>query len=387
MYKSIPLSVPSIRGNEWTYVKDCLNSEWVSSAGKYVNKFEENICRFTRSKYAVACVNGTSALHISLLVAGTKPEDEVIVPTLTFIAPVNTIMYVGAIPVFMDCDNYYNIDTGKVVEFLKMNTVFKNNYTFNKTTGKRIAALIPVHVFGNAVNMEELRKICREYNIKIIEDATESLGTVYKNDALKNEHTGTVGDLGCLSFNGNKIITTGGGGMILTNDAEYAEKAKYLTTQAKDDDVNYNHNEIGYNYRLTNIQAALGTAQLEQLKKFIEIKKQNYCYYKNEIKNIEGISLAEVPDYATNNFWMYALQINKEKYGKNCRELMNHLTENNIQSRPVWQLNHLQKPYLKYQSFQIEKAYGLKEKTLNIPCSVNIKQEEIERVVSVLKNG
>ena len=394
----IPLSIPSIQGNEWKYIKECLDTEWVSSAGKYVSLFEEKICEFTGSKYAVACVNGTSALQMSLLLSGVRPGDEVIVPTLTFIAPVNVVKYLGAEPVFMDCDDYYNINVDKVVDFLKKETRIKKDmsiddassngwYTFNKKTGRKISAIIPVHVFGNAVELEMLVPICRERNIKIIEDATESLGTFYKKGIHKGKYTGTVGDFGCYSFNGNKIITTGGGGMIVTNNKYYADRARYLTTQAKDDEVRYIHNDIGYNFRLTNIQAALGVAQMEQLAEFLKIKAINFELYKREIKNIPGLDLAEPPDYAKNNHWMYPLQIDKEIYGKNREELMTFLLKNNIQTRPVWYLNHLQKPYRHSETFKIEKAIDLWERTLNIPCSTSLTELQISLVCTYLRKG
>ena len=276
MSENIPLSVPSNSGNEWEYVKECLDTNWVSSAGKYVELFEEKITEYTGSKFAVACVNGTSALQVSLRLAGVEPDDEVIVPTLTFIAPVNTIAYNGANPVFMDADEYYNIDSEKTIEFINEVTIFKDGFTYNKTSYKRISAIVPVHVWGNAVWLDELVDLCHYRNIAIVEDASESLGTVYTEGLFVCKHTGTIGKLGCISFNGNKIIPTGGGGMIVTNDADLAEKAKYLTRQAKDDRVRYIHIEIGYNLRLINIQAALGVAQMEQLTGFLERKASIY---------------------------------------------------------------------------------------------------------------
>jgi len=381
----IPLSVPSIHGNEWKYIKECLDTEWVSSTGKYVNMFENKIAEYTGAKYAIACVNGTAALHISLLIAGVKPEDEVIVPTLTFISPINVVRYCNAYPVFMDADDFYNIDVKKTIQFIKEETIFKDGFTYNKKINRKISAIIPVHIFGNAVDMEKLVTICKERNIKIIEDASESLGTVYSKGKFADMHTGTIGTLGCLSFNGNKIITTGGGGIILTDNEDYVVRAKYLTTQAKDDEVHYIHNEIGYNYRLTNIQAALGFAQLEQLPGYLKIKKKNYRSYKQEIDKIPGLHLAETPDYAENNYWMYSLQIDKEIYGKNIESLMQFLTENKIQSRPVWHLNHLQKPYKDCQNYKIEKAIELLEKTLNIPCSVNLYDKEIKKIIGILR--
>ena len=380
----IPLSEPSIQGNEWTYIKECLDDEWVSSAGKYVDLFEQKVCEYTGSKHAIACVNGTSALQVSLQLAGVKAGDEVIVPTITFIAPVNAVRYLNAEPVFMDADDYFNIDVEKTTEFIQEETIFKNGFTFNKSTNKRITAIIPVHIFGNAVNLEPLAETCNDRNIRIVEDATESLGSKYRKGRFAGRHCGTVGDIGCLSFNGNKIITTGGGGMILTDDQIQAERAKYLSTQAKDDSVRYIHNEVGYNFRMTNIQAAMGVAQLEQLPKFLRMKKEIYRTYKEKIDVIPGLNIADVPEYANNNHWMIALQIDKDVYGKDREELMAHLAENNIQSRPVWYLNHLQKPYKGCRSYKIEKALELLEKTLNIPCSVSLTEDEINTVCHYL---
>ena len=222
----MPLCVPTLKGNEWKYVKECIDTEWVSSAGKYVDLFEQKISEYTGSKYAVACVNGTSAIQVSLRLAGVLPGDEVIVSTLTFIASVNAITYNNAKPIFLDADKYYNLDSEKTIEFIKNETVFKNGFTYNKKTNNKITAIIPVHVWGNACWLDELIELCNKQNIAIVEDACESLGTFYNVGKYKGEHTGTIGKLGCLSFNGNKIITTGGGGMILTNDEMLADKAR-----------------------------------------------------------------------------------------------------------------------------------------------------------------
>ena len=383
----IPLSVPHIEGNEWKYIKECIDTEWVSSAGKYVDRFEKDICELTGVKAAVACMNGTAALQVSLQIIGVKADDEVLVPTVTFISPVNAVRYLNASPVFMDCDDYYNIDVEKTIDFIKTQTVFKDDITYNKSTGKRIPAIIAVHVFGNAVNISKLIDICRERNIKIIEDAAESIGTYYCKEPLLNKFTGTIGNIGCYSFNGNKIITSGGGGMIVTDNSDYARKAKYLTTQAKDDPVYYIHNEIGYNFRLTNIQAALGVAQLEKLQSYIKIKRKNYGIYKTEISKIPGLKIADVPDYAKSNYWFYCMQIDECIYGKDRDELMKYISANGIQTRPIWYLNHLQQPFKNFQNYKIEKAFDLVRKTLNIPCSVNIKKSEIEQVIEALKSG
>jgi aminotransferase in exopolysaccharide biosynthesis len=383
----IPLSVPSLKGNEWSYVKECLDTEWVSTAGKFVDRFEADFRKFVDAPNAIACVNGTSALHVALRIVGVLPGDEVIVPTVTFIAPVNAVRYLGAEPVFMDCDGYYNIDVDKTTEFLRSQTEVRNGSTYNRTTGRRIAAIVPVHVFGNAVRLHDILDLCRERNIRIVEDATESLGTRYLNSELRNRHTGTVGDIGCFSFNGNKIITTGGGGMIVTSDTAYAEKAKYLTTQAKDDDVRYVHNEVGYNFRLTNVQAAIGVAQLERLPEFLETKNKNFARYKRKIDPITGLTLADPPSYARNNYWMYALQIDRNGYGMDREELMKYLGAQGIQTRPLWYLNHLQAPYLKCQRYRIENAPRLLEITLSIPCSTSLKESDIDYVTDKLRRG
>mgnify|MGYP003992598251 FL=1 len=385
MYK-IPLSVPSLNGNEMQYVKECIDTEWVSSAGKYVDLFEQKITEYTGSKFAVACVNGTAALQVSLRLAGVEPGDEVIVSTLTFIASVNAITYNNATPIFMDADKYYNIDAEKTIEFIKNETVFKNGFTYNKKTNNKITAIIPVHVWGNACWLDELIELCNKQNIAIVEDAAESLGTFYNNGKYEGKHTGTIGKLGCLSFNGNKIITTGGGGMILTNDESLAEKAKYLTTQAKDDPIRYVHNEIGYNFRLTNIQAALGVAQLEQLPEILKRKKEIYDFYQSTIENIDGLSLSKVPDYADSNNWLNLLKIDSKVYNQDREVLMKRLEGNGIQTRPVWKLNHEQKPYKDYQHFKVEKAKELVKNSLCLPSSANLSNENLNKIVSVL-NG
>jgi aminotransferase in exopolysaccharide biosynthesis len=385
MYK-IPLSAPSLKGNEWEYVKECLDTDWVSSAGKYVDLFERKIAEYTGSKYAIACVNGTAAIQVSLRLAGVGPGDEVIVPTLTFIASVNAVDYCNGNPVFMDADNYYNIDSEKTIEFIKNKTVFKNGFTYNKKTTKKISAILPVHVWGNACWFDELVDLCEKRNIAVVEDACESLGTFYNKGKYKGKHTSTIGKLGCLSFNGNKIITTGGGGMILTDDKTLAEKAKYLTTQAKDDPIRYVHDEIGYNFRLTNIQAALGVAQLEQLSAILNRKKEIHHFYQKAFEGIDGLSISKVPDYADNNHWMNLLQINSQEYSEDRKTLIKRLEESGIETRPVWKLNHEQKPYKGCQHYKIENANYLVENSLCLPSSSNLTNENLKKIITQL-NG
>jgi perosamine synthetase len=380
----IPLSVPSIGGNEWKYVKECLDTEWVSSAGKYVDLFEKRIAEYTGAKYAVACVNGTSALQVSLRLAGVQAGDEVIVPTLTFISPINAVAYNQAFPVFMDADQYYNIDAEKTIKFIREETTFRNGSTYNKVTGRKISALIVVHVFGNAVWLDHLVDLCEEQNISLVEDACESLGTFYKSGHYKGRHTGTIGKFGCLSFNGNKIITTGGGGMILTDDEHLAENAKYLTTQAKNDAIRYVHDEIGYNYRMTNIMAALGVAQLEQLPGFKKRKQDIYYTYLKNLETVAGIDISQVPAYADNNSWITCMQITGNHYPHSREEVMQRFADSGIETRPVWHPNHLQKMYLNCHNYDIENAQILIQNSLCLPCSTNMVQHEVQKVLSHL---
>ncbi len=381
----IPLSIPCLGGNEWAYIKECLDTNWVSSAGKYVDRFEQRIAEYTGSKYAVACVNGTAALQVGLRLAGVKPGDEVIVPTLTFIAPINATVYLGAKPVFMDADEFYNIDVEKTVHFILEQTEFRGGSSYNRTTGSRISAIIPVHIWGNACRLNELVNICEERNIAVVEDSSESLGTKYISGSATGRHTGTVGKLGCISFNGNKIITTGGGGMLLTDSEKMADKAKYLTTQAKDDPIKYIHDEIGYNYRMTNIQAALGVAQLEQLEAILIKKREIYENYEQYCRSIEGLTLAEVPEYAINNHWLNVLQIDFDKYGSDRDEVMEKLEVSGIQTRPIWYLNHLQKPYRDCQNYMIENAVELYQKSLCIPSSPSLDNFDLGRIQEALR--
>ncbi len=386
MNKIIPLSTPSLKGKELDYLKRCIDTNWVSSSGNFVREFEGAICKYTKARFAVACVNGTCGLHMSLNLCGVKSGDEVIVPTLTFIAPVNTVRYLGAEPVFMDCDNYMNINCSKLREFCAKECSMTKSGLKNKKTGRIIKAVIPVHVFENPCDMEEIMKIARKYYLKVIEDATESLGSYYTKGAYKNKFTGTIADMGVYSFNGNKIITTGGGGMIVTNNKRLAMKARYLTNQAKDDPVKYIHNQVGYNYRLTNLQAALGLAQLEQLKGFIDIKKRNYRLYKNLLGGVNGLEILDIPKGTSSNYWFYSLIIDEKKFGLNRNEVMRCLEAKGIQTRPIWYLNHLQRPYRKNQAYKIEKALWFWKRVLNLPCSVNLDEKQIRQIVFTIKD-
>lgn len=381
----IPLSVPVFRGNELRYVSECIETAWVSSAGSYVNQFEKQIMAMTGAKHAIACVNGTAALHISLLLAGVGRNDIVLVPTLTFIAPVNTVRYVEATPVFMDCDDSLNMDPKKVGEFCEEECQFRDGHLFHKKTGSPVKALIVVHVFGHPANLAELMALAEKYNLKLIEDATEALGSYYKEGVLKGRHVGTIGHLGCYSFNGNKIITTGGGGMIVTDRHDLAERSRYLTTQAKDDEVRFIHGEVGYNYRLTNIQSALGVAQLEQLPRILETKRKNFRLYHKELHGYQDLKMIEEPRGVFSNYWHYTLLVPPVP-GKTYDHLMKHLSENKIQTRPLWELNHRQKPYAHYPSYKIEKAAWFYARGLSLPCSADLTEQQVERVCGTIKS-
>ena len=384
-YKSIPLSVPNLKGNELKYVTNAVKTEWVSTGGQYINNFEEEISRYVGSKGAVSCQNGTSGLHIALKLCNVFSNDEVIVPTLTFIAAVNPVRYIGAEPVFMDCDHTLNIDANKLKRFCEEECYYKHDKLINKETNKHIKAIVVVHVFGNMANMEAIMKIAKRYNLKVVEDATEALGTYYISGQYEGKYAGTIGDIGVYSFNGNKIITTGGGGMIVSDNQMYLSKAKHLTTQAKTDDVYYTHDEVGYNYRMTNLQAALGLAQLEKLEEFIEVKKTNYNFYKKEINRIDGLKILDFNSNIRPNYWFYALQIN-EQYHLNRDDLIKHLGSKNIQTRPIWGLISDQKPYINNQCYNIVEAKKYWESVINIPCSSNLSNEDVNTVIKFLKH-
>ena len=381
----IPLSTPNLRGNNLSYLKTCIRTQWVSSAGKYVNFFEKRISKYTGSKYAISCTSGTAALHLALRIIGVREDDEVIVPTMTFIATANSVKYLKASPIFMDCDEFYNLDVRKTISFIKNKTFLKNNYSYNKKTKKRIFALLVVHVYGNAVDMSSLMTICKKRNIKIVEDAAGALGTYYLKGKLKNKHAGTVSDVGCLSFNGNKIITSGGGGMILTDDKKLAQKAKYLSTQAMDDPIRYIHNDIGYNYRLTNIQAAIGLAQLEKIKFFLKRKNIIYNFYKKAFKKITDINFAKKPNYAKNNKWMLSIEIDEKKRKLKKNALIRFLFKNRIETRSTWLPIHKQRKYLNCETYKITNATKLYRKSLNIPSGTNLSLKQAGQVVKTIK--
>jgi perosamine synthetase len=328
-------------------------------------------------------VNGTAALHTALLVAGVEPDDEVLVSTLTFIAPVNTIRYVGAWPVLIDAEReYWQMDPQRVADFLDNECSWTNNELRNRTTGRRVKAIMPVHILGHPCDMDPLLEAARKYKLMVIEDATESLGSEYKGRKV-----GHLADLGCLSFNGNKIITTGGGGMIVTDNAPWAEKAKYLSTQAKDDPIEYVHNEIGYNYRLTNIQAALGCAQMETFAETLAKKRAIAARYDAAFREAPGISLMREAAWARSNFWMYTILIDEQTYGQDSRALLRRLAKEDIQARPLWQPMHQSPACQTYQVLGGEIADRLHRDALTLPCSAGLTFDDQTRVINAIQSA
>lgn len=369
----IPLSVPSLKGNEQQYITDALNREWVSTGGSYVRQFEEHLAEYVGSSNAVACQSGTAGLHLAMLAQGIGLGQEVIVPSLTFVAAVNPVRYVGAEPVFMDCDDTLCMDIDKLEAFCDLKCSFTGGKLINRATGRHVAAVVVVHVFGNLAEMEHLTELAERYNLYVIEDATEALGSYWKSGTYAGKFAGTVGDIGVYSFNGNKIITTGGGGMIISSDPERLERARHLSTQAKTDDVYFIHDEVGYNYRMTNLQAAMGVGQLEQLEAFIGRKRENYGLYKEM-----GVCLLPFRKDIRPNYWFYS-------HLTDCRnELIAYLSQSKVQSRPVWHLIHELPFYRQNQSYRIEKARYYWERIVNIPCSSNLASEDVGRVATLI---
>ena len=373
MSEFIPLSVPNFCGNELKYVTEAIKSEWVSTGGAQIDRFEKGLANYLHVERVCALQSGTAGLHLAMILAGVTSGDEVIVPTLTFIAAVNPVRYVGAEPIFMDCDDFLCMDPEKLDSFCSEECNFNGEVLVNKRTNKPIKAVVVVHVFGNLARINEICSIAKRYNLKVIEDATEALGTY---ELESGRFAGTIGDFGVFSFNGNKIITTGGGGALVAKNSEDVKRAKHLSTQAKQDTLYFVHDEVGYNYRMTNLQAALGVAQLEQLEKFIKIKKRNYEFYKEN-----GLNLLDFRSDIRSNYWFYSLITDKRD------ELIKHLGEVGIQSRPIWQLIHTLPMYSENQASKIEKACYYREKIVNIPCSSNLDEEDLMAVICKIKEN
>jgi len=369
LYKTeefVPLHVPLFVGNEKKYLNECIDTTFVSSVGKFVDRFEEMVEEYTGAKKAVVCVNGTNALHMAMLLVGVERDDEILTQALTFIATCNAISYIGAHPVFIDVDkDTMGLSPVAVENWLDENAELKNGGCFNKNTGRRIKACIPMHTFGHPVHLDELVAVCKKYNLELIEDAAESLGSFYKG-----KHTGTFGKIGAISFNGNKTITTGGGGMLLFNDEELGKLAKHLTTQAKvPHRWEFVHDHIGYNYRMPNINAALGCAQMENLDKFLSNKRETAEQYKTFFANFTDIKFFCEPKDCRSNYWLNAVLVkNKEMQ----QEFLQYTNDNGIMTRPIWGLMNKLPMFSACQTDTLENTLWFEERVVNIPSSVRL---------------
>lgn len=379
----VPLCVPEIRGNEGKYVQECLDTNFVSSVGPFVDRFEREFARAVGTKHAVAVINGTAAIHIALLLAGVQPDDEVILPSLTFIAPANAVRYVGAWPFFVDSEeSYWQMDAPKLKALLDRKFHRTNSEIRNRDTGRRLRALLPVHILGHPVDIQAVGDIAREYDLALIEDATEALGAEYRGKSV-----GGFGDSACFSFNGNKLLTTGGGGMLVTDDDNLARRAKYLTTQAKDNPVEFIHKEVGYNYRLPNVQSAMGCAQLEQLASYVGRKREIAHRYSEELGGIPGVTVCSQAEWASSAFWMYTILVEESAFGMSSRSLMAALASARIQTRPLWQPLHLSPAHSQSDADDCRVAERLYRQGISLPCSVGLSDTDQTRVIVAIKEA
>ena len=364
----VALHEPGFHGNEWTYVKECLDSTFVSSVGKFVDRFELDLACFTGAGYAVAVVNGTAALHIALKLAGVQDGDEVLLPALTFVATPNAVVYCNATPHFVDSEEAtLGVDATKLRAYLRANSEQRDGHCVNRATGKVIRALVPMHTFGHPVDIDGMLAIARDFHIVLIEDAAESLGSYYDG-----RHTGTFGLMGTLSFNGNKTITTGGGGALLTNDAALARRAKHITTTAKMPHAwEFRHDEVGYNYRLPNLNAALGCAQLEQLPGKLATKKELFARYQAAFAKVDGVRLVAEPARCISNYWLQTLLLDAD-HADSRDALLKVTNESGQMTRPAWTLMHELAPYKNCPRMGLETAQSLASRLINIPSSPSL---------------
>ena len=362
--ETVPLSVPRFIGNEKKYLNECIDTTFVSSVGQFVDRFEKDMAAYTGAQKAVVCVSGTNALHLAMMLVGVKREDEVLTQALTFIATCNAISYIGAHPVFLDVDrSTMGLSPDAVKAWLEKNGEIKNGQCFNKQTGRRVKACVPMHTFGHPMRIEELAAICAEWHIELVEDAAESIGSKYKGI-----HTGLFGKVGALSFNGNKTITTGGGGMLLFMDEELGVLAKHLTTQAKvPHRWEFKHDHIGYNYRMPNINAALGCAQLEHLDDYIADKRATAAAYAEYFKDVDGIEFFTEPENTFSNYWLNAVVLpDHEKQ----LEFLQETNDNGVMTRPIWELMNRLPMFEHCQHNGLENSIWLADRVVNIPSSV-----------------
>lgn len=376
------LSVPHIDKNDIKSINNVLKSEWISTSSKTVSAFEDKLSYFCKTKYSVALNSGTSAIHLGLKILGVDRNSEVIVPSLTFIATVNPILYLGAKPIIFDVDQYHNIKINDVIDFIEKKTKFQNNKTINKKTKKLIKAIIVTHMWGRACDFTKLKTICKKRKIFILEDAAEALGSYIKKG--KKKHCGSIGDIGCLSFNANKIITTGSGGAIITNNKKFYLRAQYLANQAKDDTFNYIHNECGYNYKMNSICAALGISQLTKLKKKIIRRKNIYKRYLLNFKSSKYIEVLSYDKKSRTNYWMNIIFFKKLNY-KKTYNLSVSLAKKKIETRRVWRPLNLQLHLKKFQKYKVVNAIKLYQSSLCVPSDDNISNLDVDKISNYIK--
>ena len=375
----IPNAVPWLRGNEWTYLKECLDTNWVSSAGPFVERFEREIAARVDVPHAVAVVNGTAALHVALLAAGVQRGDAVLVPSLTFIATVNAIAHCGATPVFMDVEPVaWGMDPDKTAEFLARECAREAAGLVHRASGRVVRAVLPVDLYGHPCDLDPLLALARDHGLAVVEDAAEALGARYRGRPV-----GGDGLAACLSFNGNKIVTAGGGGMVLTRDAALAARVRALTTQARVDAVDFVHDEIAFNFRLTNLQAALGVAQLEQLDEFVAAKRETARHYTELLGKVGGVEPFSEAPWAFSTYWMFSILLDPEAWGGR-RELIARAQAAGIELRPLWYPTHRQPAFRASPNYRIEVADRLHARGVSLPCSSGITAAERERVVDFL---
>lgn len=386
MSEFIPLSVPNFGTKEAKLAAEAITSGWVSTSGAKVGEFEQALADYVGMPRAVAANSGSSALHLAAMAAGIRRGEEVIVPTLTFIAAVNPLTrYMGAEPIFIGCDDSLCIDPDAVEDFCANHCTLREDGLYNNKTGAHVAALCVVHVFGNMADMPRLLDIAARYRLTLIEDATEALGTHYTAGPLAGKFAGTMGDIGCYSFNGNKIITTGAGGMVVSNHADWAEHAKHLSTQAKTDLLHFLHDEVGYNYRMTNVQACLGLAQLERLEDFIAVKKARYEQYVAGLDGKRGMRILRFADDSgtvRSNHWFFSLDLRDTGLDRNA--VIRTLQEQQIQTRPIWALIHEQADYPRNEAYGLDKALAYRRNIVNLPCSTNLSEADCDRVIQAI---
>lgn len=381
--EAIFLSTPNFRGNEKKYVDEAIDTEWVSTAGPFIARFEEKMADRLSAGQACACQSGTAGLHLCLRHFGVSAGDLVLVPTLTFIATVNAVLYQFAEPVFFDCDEHMCINVAQVEAYLERECRVEGGRTVEIASGKTVKAVIPVHVFGDFCDMDRLMELAERYHLVVIEDATESLGGVFSQGRYAGRPTGTVGHAGVLSFNGNKIMTTGGGGMVVSGDGAVVEHIRYLSQQAKNDMMYFVHEEWGYNYRMTNLQAALGLAQLEELDGFLEKKLRNYDRYCEKLADCPYGGMLPFGGGEASNHWFYSFALREPDRAKRDR-LLRYMNDRKIQVRPIWKLNHTQTPFRKYRAMDCGNALRFYDRVVNIPCGTNLTEEQLDRVCEAL---